>query len=95
MGYVCEKLVGLGPLVWEEIENGQTVHKPKLKCIYTRWLLRYAPRFHRKKSKKKFKKNYYYYFFFFLIQKRFQKKIRGSRPAGLGGDRECTRTDST
>jgi hypothetical protein len=25
---------GLGPLVWEEIENEQTVHKPKLKFIY-------------------------------------------------------------
>jgi hypothetical protein len=23
----CENLGGLGPLVWEEIENGQTVHK--------------------------------------------------------------------
>jgi hypothetical protein len=27
---------GLGPLVWEEIENAQTVHKPKLKFIYTK-----------------------------------------------------------
>jgi hypothetical protein len=25
---------GLGRLVWEEIENAQTVHKPKLKFIY-------------------------------------------------------------
>jgi hypothetical protein len=24
----------LDPLVWEEIENAQTVHKPKLKFIY-------------------------------------------------------------
>jgi hypothetical protein len=30
----CEHLGGLGPLVWEEIENAQTVHKPKLKFIY-------------------------------------------------------------
>jgi hypothetical protein len=26
--------VGLGPLVWEEIETKQTVHKPKDKFIY-------------------------------------------------------------
>jgi hypothetical protein len=32
--HACENLVGLGPLVWEEIENEQTVHKPKLKFIY-------------------------------------------------------------
>jgi hypothetical protein len=29
--HACENLGGLGPLVWEEIENAQTVHKPKLK----------------------------------------------------------------
>jgi hypothetical protein len=28
-----ENLGGLGPLVWEEIDNAQTVHKPKLKFI--------------------------------------------------------------
>jgi hypothetical protein len=33
-GSACEKLGGLGPLVLEEIENAQTVHKPKLKFIY-------------------------------------------------------------
>jgi hypothetical protein len=33
--HACENLGGLGPLVWEEIENGQTVHKPKLKFINT------------------------------------------------------------
>jgi hypothetical protein len=32
--HACEILGGLGPLVWEEIENVQTVHKPKLKFIY-------------------------------------------------------------
>jgi hypothetical protein len=32
--HACENLGGLGPLVWEEIENAQTVHKPKLKFIY-------------------------------------------------------------
>jgi hypothetical protein len=32
--HACEHLGGLGPLVWEEIENVQTVHKPKLKFIY-------------------------------------------------------------
>jgi hypothetical protein len=31
--HACEKLGGLGPLVWEEIENVQTVHKPKLQFI--------------------------------------------------------------
>jgi hypothetical protein len=36
----CEYLGGLGPLVWEEIENGQTVHKPKLKFKY-RWGTRF------------------------------------------------------
>jgi hypothetical protein len=35
-GSACEKLGGLGLLVLEEIENAQTVHKPKLKFIY-RW----------------------------------------------------------
>jgi hypothetical protein len=29
---VC--LQKLGPLIWEEIETAQTVHKPKLKFIY-------------------------------------------------------------
>jgi hypothetical protein len=33
-GYDLIYLGGLGPLVWEEIENAQTVHKPKLKFIY-------------------------------------------------------------
>jgi hypothetical protein len=33
LGYACEIFVGLGPLVKEEIENAQTVHKPKLKFI--------------------------------------------------------------
>jgi hypothetical protein len=27
LGYACEHLGGLGTLVWEEIENAQTVHK--------------------------------------------------------------------
>jgi hypothetical protein len=34
LGYACENLGGLGPLVWEEIDPAQTVHKPKLKFIY-------------------------------------------------------------
>jgi hypothetical protein len=34
LGMPAKTLGGLGPLVWEEIENGQTVHKPKLKFIY-------------------------------------------------------------
>jgi hypothetical protein len=34
LGCPCENLGCLGPLVLEEIENGQTVHKPKLKFIY-------------------------------------------------------------
>jgi hypothetical protein len=32
--HACKNLGGLGPLVWEEIENAQTVHKPKLKFMY-------------------------------------------------------------
>jgi hypothetical protein len=35
-GFVFVNLVGLGLLVWEEIKNAQTVHKPKLKFIYTK-----------------------------------------------------------
>jgi hypothetical protein len=31
---------GLGPLIWEEIENGQTVHKPKLK--YIGWTIKFV-----------------------------------------------------
>jgi hypothetical protein len=31
LGYACKKLGGLGPLVWEKIENGQTVHKTEIK----------------------------------------------------------------
>jgi hypothetical protein len=31
--HACKNLGGLGPLVWEEMENTQTVHKPKLKFI--------------------------------------------------------------
>jgi hypothetical protein len=33
MGSVCQIFWGLGPLVWEEIENEQTVHKPKVKLL--------------------------------------------------------------
>jgi hypothetical protein len=33
LGYACENLGGLGPLVWEEMDPAQTVHKPKLKFI--------------------------------------------------------------
>jgi hypothetical protein len=32
----CENLGGLGPLVWEEIENEQTVHRGLAKLLYTR-----------------------------------------------------------
>jgi hypothetical protein len=32
--HACENLGGLGPLVWEEIENGQTVHKGLAKLLY-------------------------------------------------------------
>jgi hypothetical protein len=32
--YACENLGGLGPLVWEEIENEQTVHKGLAKLLY-------------------------------------------------------------
>jgi hypothetical protein len=35
LGYACDNLGDLGPLVWEEIENAQTVVNPKLKFIYT------------------------------------------------------------
>jgi hypothetical protein len=63
-------------------------------------MLRYAPRFHKKKFKKKFPN--------FFSSKKVQKSkifyaltlthviegppanIWGSRPAGLGGDRDCT-----
>jgi hypothetical protein len=60
----------------------------------TRRMLRYAhaPRFHEKKSKKKSKKK--------LPKKKYMpkllrhacrlRKFGGSRPAGLGGDSECT-----
>jgi hypothetical protein len=37
---------GSRPLVWEEIENEQTVHKVLAKLLYTRRMLRYVPRFH-------------------------------------------------
>jgi hypothetical protein len=30
----CENLGGLGPLVWEEIENVQTVHRGLAKLLY-------------------------------------------------------------
>jgi hypothetical protein len=30
----CKSLGGLGPLIWEEIENEQTVLNPKLKFIH-------------------------------------------------------------
>jgi Kef-type K+ transport system membrane component KefB len=30
----CEHFWGLGPLVWEEIENEQTVHKGLAKLLY-------------------------------------------------------------
>jgi hypothetical protein len=33
-GSACEKCGGLGPLVWEEIENAQTVHKGLAKLLY-------------------------------------------------------------
>jgi hypothetical protein len=33
-GSVCENLGGLGPLVWEEIENAQTVVKGLAKSLY-------------------------------------------------------------
>jgi hypothetical protein len=36
-GACLRKFGGLSPLVWEEIENEQTVHKPKLKFIYRRY----------------------------------------------------------
>jgi hypothetical protein len=32
--YACENLGGLGPLVWEEIENVLTVHKGLAKLLY-------------------------------------------------------------
>jgi hypothetical protein len=32
--HACENLGGLGPLVWEEIENEQTVHKGLAKLLY-------------------------------------------------------------
>jgi hypothetical protein len=32
--HACENLGGLGPLVWEEIENEQTVHKGLTKLLY-------------------------------------------------------------
>jgi hypothetical protein len=32
--YACENLGGLGPLVWEKIENEQTVHKGLAKLLY-------------------------------------------------------------
>jgi hypothetical protein len=32
--YACENLGGLGPLVWEEIENEQTVHRGLAKLLY-------------------------------------------------------------
>jgi hypothetical protein len=34
LGYACENLGSLGPLVWEEIENAQTVHKGLAKLLY-------------------------------------------------------------
>jgi hypothetical protein len=39
--HACKNLGGLGTLVREEIENEQTVHKPKLKFIY-RYIDEYA-----------------------------------------------------
>jgi hypothetical protein len=73
----------------------------------TRRMLRYAPRFQKKKFKKKnfTKKNFTKFFVHFFFQiffwlSRFHiifgaclPKFGGSRPASLGGDRE--RTDST
>jgi hypothetical protein len=32
--HACENLGGLGPLVWEEIESVQTVHKGLAKLLY-------------------------------------------------------------
>jgi hypothetical protein len=32
--HACENLGSLGPLVWEEIENEQTVHKGLAKLLY-------------------------------------------------------------
>jgi hypothetical protein len=58
--HACENLGGggLGPLVWEEKENEQTVHKPKLKFIYTRGsaLQISANHVFKKNFKKKFQK---------------------------------------
>jgi hypothetical protein len=34
LGYACKNLGGLGPLVWEEIEFAQTVHKGLAKLLY-------------------------------------------------------------
>jgi hypothetical protein len=34
LGYACENFGSLGPLVWEEIENAQTVHKGLAKLLY-------------------------------------------------------------
>jgi hypothetical protein len=33
--HACENLGGLGPRVWEEIENEQTVHKGLAKLLYS------------------------------------------------------------
>jgi hypothetical protein len=34
LGCACKKLGALGPMVWEEIENPQTVVNSKVKFIY-------------------------------------------------------------
>jgi hypothetical protein len=72
---------GLGLLVWEEIENGQTVHKGLAKLLYRCYatLSVFMEKF-RKKSPKKFQIIFHEIIFQFL----------GSRPAGLGGDRKWT-----
>jgi hypothetical protein len=37
----CKNLGGLGPLVWEEIENEQTVHKGLVKLLFLVLLCRH------------------------------------------------------
>jgi hypothetical protein len=39
---VPRNLGGLGPLVWEEIENGHTVHKGLAKLLYRFLKLKYS-----------------------------------------------------
>jgi hypothetical protein len=84
--YACENFWGLGLLVWEEIENGQTVHKGLAKLLYRNIIniinspnatisLAFSWKF--------FEKNQ-------IIFGEIIFQFLGSRPAGLGGDREWT-----